>query len=186
MKAGRILTSPLTLGAAALLVGIAIVWDGAGGRAFNGVGGIVWVASCVAIARSRWLSGSQLGMMPGLVLALVVCLAVLVKPSDGMITILGFGTAGVVVALVAQRDAIQWSVLVPAAWLPVHLAVAIGTSVVRAATGGETSVRTDPPPTTAFVPLLMVVAAWGAAAMVVRVRDRRSHPFEPTLSGDRA
>ena len=186
MKAGRILRSPLTLGAAVLLVGIAIVWDAAGGRALNGVGGILWVASCVTMARSRWLSGSQREVMSGLVLAMVVCLAVLVKPSDGVITILGFGTAGVVVALVARQDAVHRSVLVPAAWLPVHLAFAIGTSVVRAATGGEASVRTDPPPTTAFVPLLMVIAAWGGTAIVVRLRDRHRQSIGRSLAGDPA
>lgn len=167
----RWLRLPATLGLAALLVGIAIVWDGGGARAVNAGGGLLWLGSFAAMARAAWRRPGRVELS-GLVLALTLVLAVVVRPSDGGIAILGFGIAGTVVALVAVRDQVAWSVLVPAVWLPAHLMIAVTKGVTRAATGGEATVRTDPPPTTALVPVLMVAAAWGAAILVVWMRGR--------------
>lgn len=165
----RWLRIPSTLCLAAVLVGVAIVWDGSGARLVNGVGGIVWLACGAAQVRAltyeprRWLMGSS-------VLAATIILAVVVRPSDGGIAILGFGAAGAGIAFLATRSTVAWAVLVPALWLPVHLAVAITKSVVREISGGAATIRTDPPPTTAAVPALMVLAAWGAATLVVYFR----------------
>jgi len=169
----EVLRSPRTLAAAAILVGIAIIWDGSGARLLNGAGGIIWVGSFIVIARDRWrTSEPRRNVMAATVLMATAILAVLVRPSDGLIALVGFGAAGAVVGLIARRDVVEWSVLVPAAWLPLHLVIAIGTSVVQVTTGGDSVVRTDPPPTTAFVPLLMVIAAWGAGLLVQRLRCR--------------
>lgn len=166
------LRAPLALAVAALLVGIAIVWDGAAARAMNGVGGVLWVACAVVMVRSL-LDDPRRLRLGALVLALAMVFAVVVRPSDGVIAVVAFGVGGAAIAAASQTRAIEWSVLLPAIWLPVHLAVAIARVAVRAIMDGEASVRTDPPPTTAVVPLLMVSAAWAGAILVVRfVRTR--------------
>ncbi len=168
----ELLKSPITLAAAALLVGIAIVWDGAAARALNGVGGILWVACAVVMAKSL-RSDPRWWQRGALVLALALCFAVVVRPSDGLIAIVAFGLGGSAIASVSMPRAVAWSVLLPAIWLPVHLTVAIARAAFRAITDGEASVRTDPPPTTAIVPLLMVMAAWAGALLVVRFMRAR-------------
>ena len=111
----ELLKSPLTLAVAALLVGIAIVWDGAAARAMNGVGGVFRVACAVVMARSlrfdpRWRQRAAL------VLALALCFAVVVRPSDGLIAIVAFGLGGSAIATVSMPRAVAWSVLLPAIW----------------------------------------------------------------------
>lgn len=166
------LRSPGALAAAALLVGIAIVWDGAAARAMNGIGGIVWVASAVVMV-SALLPDPRRVQLGALVLTLAVVFAVVVRPSDGLIAVVAFGLGGALIAALSKPRAVAWSVLLPAIWLPVHLAVAIVRAAVRAITDGGASVRTDPPPTTAIVPLLMVLAAWAGALLIERyVRTR--------------
>jgi hypothetical protein len=168
----ELLKSPITLAAAALFVGIAIVWDGAAARALNGVGGILWVACAVVMAKSL-RSDPRWWQRGALVLTLALFFAVVVRPSDGLIAIVAFGLGGAAIANVSMPRAVTWSVLLPAMWLPVHLAVAIVSAAFRAITDGEASVRTDPPPTTAIVPLLMVMAAWAGALLVVRFMRAR-------------
>lgn len=171
-RAGHLLRSPVTLAAAALLVGVAIVWHGAGARAFNAVGGVLWVASAAAMVGGlrrdprRWHLGA-------LVLGLALTFAVVVRPSDGLIAIIAFGIGGGLIAAVGQPRAVEWGVLLPAIWLPVHLVVAIVRATYRAISDGQATVRTEPPPTTAVVPLLMVLGAWGGAILVARLAAQR-------------
>ncbi len=171
------LRAPATLCLAAVLVGIAIVWDGVGARLLNGVGGVIWIASCVA---QIWAvrSDSRRWVLGGAVLVSAVILAVVVRPSDGLIAVLGFGAGGAAIALLATRRRVAWAVLLTAIWLPVHLAVAIASAIVRGLTDSAATIRTDPPPTTAVVPALMVLAAWGAGALVtwIRVSAGRKRP----------
>lgn len=166
------LGSPLSLAVAAVLVGVAIVGDGVLARAFNGIGGLLWLACCVTMIRAR--NGDPARWRTGAVLVgLAVVLAVVARPSDGLAAVVGFGVAAGVLAFVAESNRVAWSTLLPAVWLPVHLGIAIGRVAWRGLFGGEAAVRTDPPPTTAIVPLLMVLSAWGAGLLVATLRDGR-------------
>lgn len=167
-----LLRSPWTLAAAAVLVGVAIVWDGAAAKAFNGIGGLVWVGCAIALATElrRDRSWRATGAV---VLGLAILFAVVVRPSDGLIAAAGFGLGGALIASIARGSQTSWAVLLPAMWLPVHLAVAVGRASYRTLSGGESAIRTDPPPTAAVVPLLMVLAAWGGGWMAVYLKDQR-------------
>jgi hypothetical protein len=170
------------LALAALLVGVAIELDGAPGRAVNGAGGVLWFASTalltVSALRSRppvWLWG---------VLALVViAVAFVVKPSAILPAVVGFVPAGFALAAVAPSRRMLWAALVPAWYLPAHIGTAILKSAVTATLGNEASIRTDPPPTAAIVPLVMVACALAGGAMARIVAERRSaaHPAGGTL-----
>jgi hypothetical protein len=102
-------------------------------------------------------------------LGAAVILAVLVRPNELVGALIGFGAAGVVVALLAPRRPMSWAVLVPALYLPAHLVVAISRSLLS----GTPSVRTEPPPTAPFVPLVMVLVAALMGWLVGALRDRR-------------
>lgn len=161
----------LALGA--LLVGVAIVMDSDVGRAVNGVGGVLWFASTalltIVAVRDRppvWLWG---------VLALVVVtVAFVVKPSAIVPAMVGFVPAGFLLAAVAPRSKLLWAALVPAWYLPAHIGTAIIKSAVSSMLGNEASLRTDPPPTAAIVPLLMVVFALAGGALARTWLDRRA------------
>ena len=160
---------------AAAIVGLASALDGTAARLLNGVGGLCWLAAAALLARSlRRARERRLSLAVVAVAVLVLALAV--RPSDLPASLVGFSVAGALVAVVARHHPLRWALLVPAAWLPAHLAIAI----LRAFRDGTRTVRTDPPPTAALVPLSMVLAALAAAWLVDRRRQAiASRP--PTL-----
>lgn len=153
---------------AAVLVGVAIILDSGLGRALNGLGAVAWVGGAALLLWSL-RSEPQAKLLAGLALVAGVVLAVLVRPNDLVGALVGFGVAGVLVALVAPRQQMSWAMLVPALYLPAHLMVAISRSVLS----GSPSVRTEPPPTAPFVPLVMVLVAALVGWIVGAVRERR-------------
>jgi hypothetical protein len=93
-----------------------------------------------------------------------------------------FLIAGAVVAAVARRQLLEWALLVPALWLPIHLT----RGAVRAILINGGRIRTEPPPTAALLPLVMVVAAAVGGLAVEWWRRRRraehaSHVAGPSL-----
>jgi hypothetical protein len=153
---------------AALLVGAAILAEPIVGRVLNGVGALAWV---VAAALLGWgLRGQpRAGQMAGLAAALAVVLAAVIRPNDLVAALIAFGAAGALVGAVARGEATCWAMLVPALYLPAHVAIAISRSLLA----GSLSVRSAPPPTAAIVPLVMVLAAAAAGLAVSWIRSRR-------------
>lgn len=153
------------LALAAGIVGMAIALDGAVGRAVNGVGVVCWIVAAALIVRSlRGATGRLLGAAA--TTAAVLVLAVVVRPSELSAALVGFSIAGAIIAAIVRDRAMQWVLLLPAAWLPAHVVLAIGRSI----TAGSTTVRTDPPPTAVVVPLAMVAAATAGGFTVSRLR----------------
>ena len=154
---------------AAIVAGLAIIADGPISRALNGFGALLWVASAGILVWSLRREPQATQLLP-LAAAGAIVLGILVRPSDLAAAIIGFGLAGAVIGLLAVSRALGWALLVPAIYLPVHLVVAIGRSILA----GSTSVRTEPPPTAPLVPLAMVLAAGiaGIAVSWVRYRGR--------------
>ncbi len=163
MKSSNELTTGERLGTtgmltAAAIVGVAIVADGTPARVLNGVGGLLWLGSFALNTRNVRYSPRR-GRNAAAVLGCSLVLAVGIKPHDPLLAMLGFGAAGSLITALGARPGVTWTLLVPGAWLPLHLGIAIGRAVVRAGTEGAAAVRTDPPPTAAIVPLVMVAAA---------------------------
>ena len=158
----------LLLAGAAAVVGLAIALEGGLARAVNGVGVVAWFVAAGLLVRS--LRGARgRAVTTAAVVALVLVLAFLVRPSDLSAAAVGFFVAGAIVAAVARDRPIGWALLVPAGWLPAHVAVAIGRSILREGV----AIRTEPPPTTVLVPLTMVLAAAAGAAVIERWRAGR-------------
>lgn len=145
---------------AAVIVGIAIMAGGAAARALNGVGAIVWLASAALLALTLPTpQRAQLGWLAAAVGGAI--LGGIVRPGTLLEAILGFGIAAAITVLVAGDRSGGWALLVPAIYLPVHLAIGIGRAMMRGS-----GMRTAPPPTDAILPLVMVLAALVAGAMV--------------------
>ncbi len=161
---------------AACLVGLAIALDeGRLARVINGLGGISWLLGAAMLAWS--LRGAAGWLRSGLVLGVtVLALAVLVRPTDLAAAIVGFAIGGAIVALVSTERPMHWALLVPAMWLPAHIVAGIARSTID----GAATVRIEPPPTAAIVPLAMVLAA-GLAGLLVARRDAKD-----VQSSDRA
>jgi hypothetical protein len=172
---GGVLPPAVLLAVAAGIVGLAIAVDGAAARAINGVGVLCWIVAAGLLVRElrgvrRWRPAALL------VVAIVLVLALLVRPSDLFAAAVGFFVAGAIVAASAPDRPLGWALLVPASWLPAHVSLAIGRSILD----GGTSIRTDPPPTAVLVPLTMVLAAGVGAILVARWRAGRADP-RPTV-----
>ena len=165
---GLVRPAQLLLIVAALLVGAAIISDGTVSRVLNGVGALVWVGAAVLLGWSL-RAEARAGQMAMITAGAAIVLAALIRPDDLVSGIVAFGLAGVIVAFVAPSRAAGWAMLVPALYLPAHVIIAIGRSLVA----GSLRIRTEPPPTAAFVPLAMVLTAALAGLVVGRLRDRR-------------
>lgn len=96
----------------------------------------------------------------------------LTKPTDPTAAAVGFVLGGAVLALVAAGVQARDVALLPAIWLPMHLLVAASVALAREVRGMPAQVRTDPPPTAAIVPLVMVIAAYLGGLAVIAVRGR--------------
>lgn len=163
----------LLLLAAGAIVGVAIAADGAIARGVNGVAGIAWIASAIMLVRSQ---KGRVAFAPRLaaVIAIGIVLVLLVKPSNLVWALIGFGVAGAIISFAIPRNGVVWAKILPALWLPEHLGVAAVKAVVREIRDRPANIRTDPPPTAALVPLAMIVASWGIALLVERYRARRA------------
>jgi hypothetical protein len=143
---------------ASLVVAIAIIADGQVARTVNGIGGLVWITSVVFLIR-QLRTDSRFTALLAISATFALVLVLLMKPSDYLSAAVGFAIAGSVMGYVAKSHPLNWSATVPAFWLPIHLLVAISKVVVRAIRDQPGSVRTEPPPTSALVPFVMVFAA---------------------------
>jgi hypothetical protein len=161
----------LLLIAAGLVVAIAIAASGPIARGTNGVAGILWIASAVMLVAAR-RGDTRFWSRLAVVAAIGLGLVLFIKPSDLTWAIAGFGVAGALIALLFRDQGIGWAKALSALWLPEHLGTAIGRAIYRSIRDLPTSVRTDPPPTAALVPLVMILAAWGGATIVARLRNR--------------
>lgn len=153
---------------AGLVVALAIVLGGSAARALNGVGALIWIGSGVVLAVSlprperlplAWVAAIVTGGLLGAV----------IRPSTFAVSIAGFAIAGAVVVLLGGDWTGGWALLVPAIYLPVHLAIGIGRALMR---GSE--MRVAPPPTAALLPLSMVIAALLAGAVAAYLLRSRS------------
>jgi hypothetical protein len=160
------LAEVLLLGAA-LLIGVAIISEPPLDRVLNGIGGVVWFVSGLLLAwrlrREPWAA-----LLTLVAATMAIVLAAIVRPDSLIGAVIGFGVGGAVVGFLATRHPVSWAMLVPAIYLPAHVLIAITRSVAA----GSVSVRSEPPPTAAIVPLAMVLAAAGAGLLVNRLRLR--------------
>ena len=172
-------TGTLLLVAAGLVVAVAIAASGPISRGTNGVAGILWIVSAVMLISAR-RDESRFWSRLAIVAAICLGLVLFIKPSDLTWAIAGFGSAGLLIAFLFGEQGIGWAKVLPALWLPEHLGTAVGRAVYRSVRDLPTSVRTDPPPTAAFVPLAMILAAWGGAFIMERLRNHRQVEKNPS------
>lgn len=163
--------SGLALGA--LLVGAAIVMDSDLGRAVNGVGGLLWFAS-TALMTIVAVRGRPPAWLWGVLALVVMTVAFIVKPSAIVPAMIGFIPAGALLAAIAPKSKLLWAALVPAWYLPAHIGTAVAMSAVNSLLGNEASLRTDPPPTAAIVPLVMIGCALAGGTLARHLQERRS------------
>src|SRR5690242_11710154 len=79
---------------AAIVVGIAIGTDGDGRRFVNGIGGILWLIGAFLIFTRSVASGASWRQI-GLVIAVILVLSWLIRPTDPVWAVIGFGWGGV-------------------------------------------------------------------------------------------
>jgi len=152
---------PLLIGAAGV-VGIAIAMDGSGRRTMNGVGGTLWLVAAVVITRATWIAGASRRQMLATG-GVILVLSSLVRPSDALLALLGFGAGGAFLGLVGRNLGSKFGAALGALWFPAHIVIAIARAGIRELRDEPAAVRNGPPPTAALVPLIMVLAAWGLA-----------------------
>lgn len=165
-------TATITLAVATVVVGASIVADGQLAKVLNGVAGLTWFASsAMFIIEGRRREVSRLQWLG--VVALTAGVAFVVKPSDIVLASIGFIPAGFLAGMIVKRDPIFWARIIPALYLPLHIGTAVLKAVGRNLLGMESSIRTDPPPTAAIVPAVMLVAAVVGGAIAKAVLGRR-------------
>jgi len=158
--------------AATVLVAISILLDGTASRLFNGAAGLAWFSAAGLLGIAAWRTSRRWSLwLAAFVLTGLV--AFVVTPSDFVPAMIGFGLAGTAIAIVARDNAVLWSKLVVGLYLPFHIGTAVTRAIYRGATGGEATLRTDPPPTAALVPFVMLVAAVACATAAKAYLDRR-------------
>lgn len=176
-KLERIATG--TLAAATVVVGASIVADGSLARGLNGIAGVTWFASSAMFlfeGRRRGSTGIQWVGVVGLTAAV----AFVIKPTDLVLATIGFGGAGLAAGLFARRDPVFWAKMIPALYLPLHIGTAVLKSVGRSVLGMESSIRTEPPPTAAVVPAVMLITAMAGGWIATRIRESRNDGEEAT------
>jgi hypothetical protein len=178
-------TGTAVLLAATILVAISILLDGAGAKAFNGIAGITWFSATALLVTAGWRASRKQSLWLALI-ALTAIVAFVVKPTDMLLALVGFAPAGFVVGMLARDGRILWGTLVAGLYLPFHIGTAVLKAVARSFTGGEASIRSEPPPTTAFVPLVMLLAAMAGAAVASYVISRREAGSAKTPASDLA
>jgi hypothetical protein len=157
---------------AAIVVGIAIGMDGDGRRFVNGIGGILWLIGAFLIFTRSLASGVSWRQI-GLVIAVILVLSWLIRPTDPVWAVIGFGWGGVVVGFSGRDLGSKLGAMLGALWLPAHLLIAVVRAGIREVRDQPAALRTDPPPTAVLVPLVMVLAAWIFAALAAEWRMSR-------------
>ncbi len=147
-----------TLAVATVIVGASIIAEGQLAKALNGVAGVTWFASSAMFILEGRRRGSSPLQWAGIT-ALTAVVAFVVKPTDMVLATLGFVPAGFIAARIAGRNPLLWAKMIPALYLPLHIGTAVLKSVSKSALGIESSIRTEPPPTAAAVPAVMLGAA---------------------------
>ncbi|HWK79321.1 MAG TPA: hypothetical protein VNP95_01070 [Thermomicrobiales bacterium] len=160
-----------TLVTATGIVAASILADGQLAKALNGVGGLTWFASSALLVmagrqspKHRWQWAATIG--------LTAAVAFVIKPTDLTLATVGFGATGLAIGMAAKADPILWAKLIPGLYLPMHIGTAILKAVGRSALGMEASIRSEPPPTAAVVPFVMVVAAVAGGFLASALRER--------------
>lgn len=161
----------VTLAAATVIVGASIVADGTLARTLNGVAGLTWFSSSAMFIVEGRRRGSSPLQWTG-ILALIAGVAFVIKPSDMVLAISGFVPAGFLAAAAVRRDPMLWAKMIPALYLPMHIGTAILKAAGRSALGLESSIRTEPPPTAAIVPAIMLGAAMVGGWIATKARGR--------------
>ncbi len=163
----------ITLATATVVVGASIVAEGDLARVLNGVAGLAWFASSAMFVVEGKRRGATVLQRAG-VIALTAGVAFVVKPSDIVLATIGFTSAAFVAGMIVRRDPILWAKMIPALYLPLHIGTAVLKAAGRSALGIESSIRTEPPPTAAIVPAVMLVAALVGGYIARNVIGRRS------------
>jgi hypothetical protein len=168
---------------ATIVVGLSIVLDGLIARVLNGAGGLAWFAAAalLSLAAFRTSASPRLWIAAGFLTALV---AFVVRPSDLALATAGFGIAGLVIVSLAPDHDLLWAKLVAGMYLPLHVGTAIAKAVARSVAGVESAVRTDPPPTAALVPFVMVMAAVGGGLVARHLAVHRRGRSKQVLAPD--
>jgi hypothetical protein len=157
---------------AAIVVGVAIGMDSDGRRFVNGIGGILWLIGAFLIFTRSVASGASWRQI-GLVIAVILVLSWLIRPTDPVWAVIGFGWGGVVVGFSGRDLGSKLGAMLGALWLPAHLLIAVVRAGIREVRDQPAALRTDPPPTAVLVPLVMVLAAWIFAALAAEWRMSR-------------
>ncbi len=156
---------------AAVLVGGSILSGGLTGMVLNGLGGIAWLSSSIVLVAVARHAGDR-GWLWVLTVGLTMVVAVLVRPSDVWLALVGFGTSGALLGAASRARPILWATLVPALYLPAHIGTALLMVWLRKMHEIETSVRTEPPPVAAVVPMVMVLGSIVSAGGTAWIRRR--------------
>jgi hypothetical protein len=173
MRSNLALSGTWLLLAATIVVGLSILLEGAVSRALNGMAGVMWFGAAAMLVTAGLRLQRSPRLWVGLV-ALTSVVAFVVRPSDLLLAVIGFVTCGALALLLAGDGRLLWSTLVVGLYLPLHIGTAVIKAVVRTISGTEASIRTDPPPTAAMVPLVMLGAALLGGLMVQRFRSGAS------------
>jgi hypothetical protein len=158
--------------AAAIVVGIAIGMNEDARRFVNGIGGLLWMVGAFLII-TRSIAAGVTWRQIGLVLAVILILSYLIRPTDPVWAAIGFGWGGAVVGFAGGPLGSRLGAMLGALWLPAHLLMAVVRVGIRELQDQPASLRSDPPPTAVIVPLVMVLAAWLFAALAAEWRSAR-------------
>ena len=137
---------------AAIVVGIAIGMDGDGRRFVNGIGGVLWLVGAFLIFTWSVASGVTWRQI-GLVIVVILVFTLLIRPTDPVGVVIGFGWGGVVVGFAGRDLGSKLGAMLGALSLPAHLFIAVVRAGIRELRDQPAALRTDPPPTAIFVPL---------------------------------
>jgi hypothetical protein len=154
------------------VVGIAIGMDGDARRFVNGIGGVLWLVGAFLVFTRAVASGVTWRQI-GQVNAVILVLSWLIRPTDPIWAVIGFGWGGVVVGYAGRDLGSKLGAMLGALWLPAHLLIAVVRAGIRELRDQPAALRTDPPPTAVLVPLIMVLAAWIFAALAAEWRSAR-------------
>ena len=158
--------------AAAVVVGIAIGMDEDARRFVNGIGGLLWMIGAFLII-TRSIAAGVTWRQVGLVLAVILVLSYLIRPTDPIWAAIGLGWGGVVAGYAGGTAGSRLGAMLGALWLPAHLLMAVVRAGIRELRDQPASLRSDPPPTAVVVPLAMVLAAWLFAVLAAEWRTGR-------------